>query len=252
MFSTNRGGKKITTIQTRACCHGYSRFPQRQGPNAACLKVEMVSFEAAIEKYGYMEFPANITRNMLRNGTMLLPVKVASNEADQSSEVHSMISSEQILDYIIPNRTIDLEEIENEAIVETENGHSIRFNVYPKSVGNESNYEFLYHYTINCVPVVKPKIFATEGMVLGLESDLKIAEQNLMEILQDRPELSMFTKMIQNYNLTEVLQSQDAITVLAPNNDALGKMNPIERRLLMAGDQCADGKVIFIYVKVSI
>lgn len=251
---TNRGGKKVTIVTTRQCCRGYARFPHRKGPNAQCVKVEMVSFEQAAKKYGYSDFlatlkKANITQDVVEQSTLLLPLKMgkdaplpsADNETsvEMDNWIENSIQPDDILDYLIPNKTIDLEEIENETVVKTENGHSIRFNVFPRASRNVSDYEYRYHYTANCVPVVKPKIFASEGMVLGLEKDLIVAEVTLMDMLKDREDLSMFSQMVENYNLTELLAEQDALTVLAPNDDAFAKLSAIEQRMLMSGDECA-------------
>lgn len=245
----------MTTVTTRGCCKGYARFPQRQGPNAGCVKVNMVSFMEAAKMYGYPDFistlkQANITQDEIDQSTLLLPLRMDNDsimnmdvDNDTSMEMdnwaENSILPEDILEYLIPNKTIDLEEVENETVVKTENGHVIRFNVYPRANNNVSDYEFLYHYTANCVPVVKPKIFAKEGMVLGLAKQLIVAETTLMDMLRDREDLSMFTQMVENFNLTDILEDQDAITVLAPNDMAFSNMSEIEQRMLLSGDECA-------------
>lgn len=243
-------------MSTRKCCIGYARFPHRQGPNAPCVMIEMASFEEAAKKYGYPDFTAtlmmaNITQDHIKQSTLLLPLKSeamkitltfkdnATTDTEMDGSEDSSITIEDIMEYFIPNKTIDLEEIENEAVFETENGHTIRFNVYARSVANSSDYDYRYHYTANCVPVVMPKIFTAAGMVLGLEKQLTVAEVNLMELLRERDDLSMFTQMVENFNLTDLLVDQDGLTIFAPNDEAFANLNKIEQRMLVSGDECA-------------
>lgn len=209
----------------------------------------------AAKMYGYPDFTstlkqANITQDQIDQSTLLLPLRLENdslmnmdvdNETSMEMDnwAENSILPDDILEYLIPNKTIDLEEIENETVVKTENGHIIRFNVYPRANNNVSDYEYRYHYTANCVPVVKPKIFAKEGMVLGLAKQLIVAETTLMDMLRDREDLSMFTQMVENFNLTDILEHQDAITVLAPNDMAFSNMSEIEQRMLLSGDECA-------------
>lgn len=240
-------------VTTRQCCKGYSRFPQRYGPNAQCVMVEMVSFQEAVKKYGYPDFletlrMANVTQDQVEQSTLLLPLKLsmkdkpsANNDTSlEMEEIENSIANEDILEYLIPNKTIDLEVIENETVLKTESGHSIRFNVYPRMRNNNTDeYDYRYHYTANCVPVLMPKIFSTQGMVLGLENNLLVAEMNLGDMLSEREDLSMFSQMIENFNMTEFLQQQDALTILAPNDEAFANLSSIEKRMLLSGDECA-------------
>lgn len=220
----------------------------------------MVSYEEAANKYGYPDFynnlkMTNISRDQVQQSTLLLPLRpmdmsnsskgndsMADIDVDQSSFENS-IFAEDIQEYLIPNKTIDLEEIENESVFLTESGHSIRFNVYPRASKNQSGHEFKYQYTANCVPVLKPKIFATEGMVLGLEKKLIVAESNLLDLLRERDDLSMFTEMIESFNLTDFLSDHGGLTVLAPNNDAFANMSHVVQRMLTSGDECASDYV---------
>lgn len=250
---TNRGGKKLTAIETRECCRGYARFPQRQGPNAACVKVDTVSFKEAAHRYGYPDFSstlrkANISQETIQNATLLLPLNKHKSGSEENNDTQANGTEENstffedIKEYIIPNRTLDLEAIENESVFKTEKNHVIRINVYPRTDANASDYEYLYHYTANCVPVLKPKIFASEGMVLGLEKELKVAEQSLMGVIRDHEDLQMFTKIIESFNLTEMLEKKEGLTVLAPRDKAFANLGPIERKMLTTGDECAAGK----------
>lgn len=64
---------------TRQCCHGYARNPQKLGPNALCEKVELLSFQDTVEKYGTPEFIAilknnNVSEKFGQNSTLLLPL----------------------------------------------------------------------------------------------------------------------------------------------------------------------------------
>lgn len=245
----------MTVVTTRQCCQGYGRFPHRHGPNAGCVKVEMMSFEAAAKKYGYSEFletlkMANVTQDQVEQSTLLLPLrgemKESENFIDKNNtsielETESFpITTEDILEYVISKKSIDLEEIENEEVVETESGHGVRFNVYPRHSRNETDYEYRYHYTANCVRILKPKIFAPEGMILGLEKQLPFAEKSLSDLLNEREDMSKFSQMVENFNLTELLDEQDALTILAPNDEAFSNMDAIEMRMLISGDECVE------------
>ena len=242
-------------VSTRECCQGYSRFPHRHGPNAACVKVETVSFEEAAKKYGYPDFTAtlqtaNLTKNQVEKATLLLPLRMEmmeknmdnstmENDISDEDEMDQTLMADEILEYLIPNKTIDLEEIENESVVKTENGHTIRFNVYPKTGANATDYEYRYHYTAICVPVIKPQIFASQGMILGLEKKLPVAEVTLMEMIKTREDLSKFSQMMEKFNMSDLLAKQDALTILAPSDEAFANLTSIEERMLLSGDACA-------------
>lgn len=209
-----------------------------------------MSFAEAAEKYGYSDFSvilkaANISQEKIEQATLLLPMKMEKSEKKTQNETEAvdeeimdnLIEDNEIVEYIIANRTIDMEEVENEEVVNSEGGHGIRFNVYPKATRNASEYK--YQYTANCVPVIRPKIFSTEGMVIGLEKKLPIAESNLLELINDREDLSMFSQMVENFNLSRVIAEQDGITVLAPQDEAFKNMSDVEQRMLISGDECA-------------
>lgn len=251
-FRTNRGGKKLTITETRECCRGFSRFPRRDGPNANCVKVEVLSMDVAASKYSYPVFAdllkqANISATVLQNSTLLLPLKLKlENSSNNGTDLDTQesIMGEDILEYLIPNRIIELEVMDNEEKIETQNGHKIRFNVFPRSVEtvDKDEYDYAYHYTANCVPILKPKIFSGEGSIIGLKEPLIVPEDNLMDVIRGRDELAMITQLLEKANLTDLLENQDALTVLAPNDEAFTKLDDVDQRALMMGDKCATGK----------
>lgn len=212
--------------------------------------------DGAAAKYSFPAFAdllkqANISSADLQNSTLLLPLRLKSETAEAAAngtdlETQESILGEDVQEYFIPNRVVELEVVENEELIETQSGHKVRFNVYPRSDEQKAEYDYAYHYTANCVPILKPRIFTGEGTIIGLKEPLVVPEENLVDLIGGRDDLTMFNELLEKANLTEFLAT-DAITVLAPNNDAFAQLDDVERQALFMGDRCATGRVDFEY-----
>lgn len=136
---------------------------------------------------------------------------------------------------------IQVQLIRNEQVFNNSNGFAVRFNVFPRPPTHE-DYEFPHQYTANCVPILKPNIFAVNGIVLGIARELSPIKDDLWDIIKERNDLSTFKSIVENTDLVDYLEHTDAITILAPNDKAFEAASPALNRALRKGNKCALSK----------
>lgn len=253
-FRSNHEGRKKTKTVTRQCCHGYARS-RKDGPNATCEKVVLLSFQETAEQFGTPDFLGifknnNFTDKFVTNSTLFVPLLQALGEHlgelnNRTTTTTTSTSSSPrdvsiIFDHYI-NNYIQVEYVENEQVFQTNNNHSVRFNVFPRPPSDDV-FEYPHQYTANCIPIVKPNVFALTGVVLGIEREIVPVKNNVMELIRNRNDLSIFKQVLEKTNLTDFLENQDAITILAPNDKAFESLSPALGRALVQGNMCALGK----------
>lgn len=156
----------------------------------------------------------------------------------------------------------DIEEIENEQVLTTKLNSTIRLNVYPRPP-SDRNFDYPYRYTANCVPLVKPNVMATNGMVHMIKNVMIPPEKTVMEMLKERPDMAVFTavsrticilkklnklteyifKVLERTKLDKMLMDETKhFTILAPTDAAFEKLEPQLRKKMKEGRGCASSK----------
>lgn len=136
----------------------------------------------------------------------------------------------------------DIEEIENEQLLTTLYNTTIRLNVFPRPPSERSS-DFPFKYTANCVPITKPNKMATNGMVHVVKSVLLPPEKTVMEMLKERPDMAVFTTVLERTKLDSLLNDPTRhLTILAPTDAAFEKLDPILRKKMKEGRGCAASK----------
>lgn len=133
-----------------------------------------------------------------------------------------------------------LDEARNEQLLKTQaEGQNIRINVYqtPASLSSEP-----YRYTANCVPIVKHDKLSEQGLVHTLDGVLRPVDRSLMDVIRDRPDMSIMRTVLEKTELSKMLEGEKPMTIFVPNDDAFEKLEPHLRRALKEGKGCAASK----------
>lgn len=143
---------------------------------------------------------------------------------------------------------IDIEDIENEQLLVSEyNNSTIRLNIFPRPPGDRK-YDFPYHYTANCVPIVKPNQLASNGMVHMVKGVLVPPEKTVMEMLKERPDMAVLSTVLERTKLDKILMDSNRhVTIFAPTDRAFEKLDPQLRKKLKEGRGCAASEIFFIF-----
>jgi transforming growth factor-beta-induced protein len=249
--STNRQGQKKTFTITKQCCHGFARSE----PHGYCEKVELHSLSEVAEKLNTKSFVEVAENNGLKdvmqtNVTLFMPTdesfktytQDALNEADGGSAM-----KELLLNHIVKN-LVDVEEIDNEQILTTEDSsHTIRLNVFPKirnrrQEGEEDGYRYLY--TANCVPIMKANQRTINGIVHKTRGVLKPVTQNLMDLIRSRSDMSVLRTVLEKTQMDKKLDEGKDFTIFAPTDAAFEKLDAQFKRKIKEGGSCAESKFI--------
>ena len=171
----------------------------------------------------------------------------------QSSEV---TTKDLILNHIVDG-FIDIEDVDNEQILTNKYNSTIRLNVFPKIRSNrreDDDETFRYLYTANCVPIVKANKFAENGIVHKVERVLTPINNNVMEIIRKRDDMTILRTVLEKTKMDKLLdgtseEDPDTKTVIvkqfsifAPTDSAFEKLDPQLKRKLKEGAACAESK----------
>jgi len=258
----NQRGKKRTFTVTYKCCPGYGR--RRSGlESSPCEKLELESLDKTIENLGAKEFmrSANKTlveeemkdvtvfapvdasftefaERMLENNLVVVPLNPNSRTRRETKGEQAVNTRDLVQAHMIDG-IYDIEEIENEQILTTRYNTTVRLNVFPRPP-SDRNYDYPYSYTANCVPILKPNVMATNGMVHMIKGVLLPPEKTVMEMLKERPDMAVFTTVLERTKLDKMLMDETKhFTILAPTDSAFEKLEPQLRKKLKEGRGCA-------------
>ncbi|KAJ6635572.1 Transforming growth factor-beta-induced protein ig-h3, partial [Pseudolycoriella hygida] len=261
----NENGKTKTVSITRQCCHGYGR--RNDGDvTKTCEKLNLVSVMETSEKLGAKEFVKSAKHNQLedmltkKNVTLFLPTDASFTEFSEQMFESNLVVLPQVArrrrstegDYLsgftskdlalnhIVDDWIDIHDIENEQILQTQYENlTIRMNIYPRPP-NDNSYEYMYRYTANCAPLVKVNEMAENGIVHMIDRVLTPVTKNLMELVRSRSDMAVLRTVLEKTNLADLLEKETKhFTLFAPNDKAFGKLNEHLRKTIKNGNECA-------------
>lgn len=152
-----------------------------------------------------------------------------------------------LLNHLV-NGFIDIEEIDNEQILNTEfENHTIRLNVFPKirnrrQDDNSDDDGYRYLYTANCVPIMKANQHSNNGIVHKTRNVLKPVSQSLMDIIRGRNDMTVLRTVLEKTKMDLKLDDGKDFTIFAPNDAAFEKLDAQFKRKIKEGGSCAESK----------
>lgn len=276
-YSSQLNGRRREVRVTHKCCYGYVR--NQDSVTSECQKQDLKSvIETAKAQRGSDFIQSAITNGfkdlLEKNITVFVPTNMAYIEfAEQFTDNVSIsritidCSDPQLMkSFSIPQNMVDLphetnesvilnhivngwagvEEFENEQVLtsEFENG-KIRINIYPNEP-DSADMVNPYKYTVNCAPIVgKTRNYATNGVVTFIDRILMPVTKDLLELIQERSDLSFFSAILKNTDLEKLLTvgaEDKPYTIFAPTDKAFEKLDPQLRRSLKEANGCALSK----------
>ncbi|KAM8704124.1 hypothetical protein ACLKA7_008694 [Drosophila subpalustris] len=251
----NQNGKKKTLTLTRQCCHGYGR-PRNADFATPCEKIEIKDIEATAADMGAKQFIESaksagelgdmLASNSGKKVTVFVPNDAAFQEyrgqhqqennvedskADASEKTTSIYKLHSVLG------DVQLEDVPNEKLLQTElPGQKIRINSYqlPPALSPEP-----YRYAANCVPIEKHDKLSEQALVHTLNGVLKPLTKTVMDIIRDRPDMSIMRAVLEKTNISAMLEADKPVTIFVPTDAAFDKLEPHLRRTLKEGRGCA-------------
>lgn len=271
-MTTKQDRRKKTVTTTSMCCHGFKR-----GRSGFCEKFELLSMAQIGEQLNAKQFISSAEKNDLQemmesNVTIFMPaddkfIEFSQNVVDndlvvaplernrRQNENSNLTMKNALLNHIVKG-FIDIEDIDNEQILNSEYENlTIRLNVFPKIRNNrrEKDDSYRYLYTANCVPINKPNRFAQNGIVHMIQNVLTPVTQNVMEIIRAREDMTILRTVLEKTKMDKILEGieedEDSKTtiakqfsIFAPTDSAFEKLDPQLKRKLKEGATCAESK----------
>lgn len=173
---------------------------------------------------------------------MVVPQDARRRRSAEEDLVSGFTSKDLTLNHIVDD-WIDIQDIENEQILQTQYENlTIRMNIYPRPP-NDDSYQYKYRYTANCAPIVKVNQFAENGMVHVVDRVLAPVTKNLMELVRGRSDMAVLRTVLEKTNLAELLEKETKhFTLFAPNDKAFDKLTEHLRKTMKNGNECALSK----------
>ncbi|XP_041450932.1 transforming growth factor-beta-induced protein ig-h3 isoform X2 [Drosophila obscura] len=250
----NQNGKKKTLTLTRQCCHGYGRS-RNADFSTPCEKIDIKDVETTASDMGAKQFIESARKSgeladMLGQGsgkmvTLFLPKdqdfveyhaqQPQENTVDQANADKSKASPIYKLHAVLGE--FQLEDVPNEQLLQTEvPDQKIRINSYqlPPALGLEP-----YRYSANCVPIDKHDKLSEQALVHTLRGMLQPLTKNVMDIIRERPDMSIMRTVLEKTNLSAMLEGEKPVTIFVPTDGAFDKLEPHLRRALKEGRGCA-------------
>lgn len=193
----------------------------------------------------FMEFAQNVVDNDLA---------VAPLDRDRRQNEKSGLKMKHVLLYHFVKGFVNIEDIDNEELLNSEYENlTIRMNVFPKirSSPQEADDGYRYLYTANCVPIVKANTFANNGIVHKIQNVLTPVQQNIMEIIRSRDDMTILRTVLEKTKMDKMLDGTsdgDAkdtpkqFSIFAPTDSAFEKLDPQLKRKIKEGSACAESK----------
>lgn len=138
---------------------------------------------------------------------------------------------------------INLHDVRNEQVLKTHaDGQKIRINKYHMPLALNAD---PVHYAANCIPIVKHDKLSEQGMVHTLDGVLQPVNENLMELIRKRDDLSIMRTVLETTKLSKMLEGETPMTIFVPTDSAFEKVDPHLRRALKEGKGCASSRTIY-------
>lgn len=177
---------------------------------------------------------------------MVLPQVNRRRRSTEQDYLSGFTSKDLALNHIVDD-WIDIHDIENEQILQTQYENlTIRMNIFPRPPNDES-YEYMYRYTANCAPLVKVNQMAENGIVHMVDRVLAPVTKNLMELVRGRSDMAVLRTVLEKTNLAEMLEKETKhFTLFAPNDKAFDKLDSHLRKTIKNGNECAMSKYLIM------
>ena len=204
----------------------------------------------------------SFSQNLVDNNLVVAPLK---RDRRQGSS-NNFNTKDVLLNHIVKG-FVNIEEIDNEQIFNTEFDNStIRMNVFPKiRSANRDDDGYRYLYTANCVPIVKANNFAANGIVHKIQNVLTPVNQNVMEIIRARDDMTILRTVLEKTGMDKTLEGSEEedledsktpvtpkqFSIFAPTDSAFEKLDPQLKRKLKEGAACAESKYISLVINVD-
>uniref|UniRef100_A0A0A1WRC2 Transforming growth factor-beta-induced protein ig-h3 n=1 Tax=Zeugodacus cucurbitae TaxID=28588 RepID=A0A0A1WRC2_ZEUCU len=244
----NQNGKKKTITITRQCCHGYGR-PRNADFATPCEKMEIKGIDATAADMGAKEFVATAKNVGIgevlsnKNVTIFMPVDAAfNNYIDQLQSENNAVepkgdaAMKNLYKRHIVDGEVSLYDLKNDQLLKTqEPEQSIRINAFevPLALGGEP-----YRFTANCIPIEKHDKLSEQGLIHTLGGVMKPVTKNVMDLIRERPDMSIMRTVLENTKLSELLEGEKPVTIFVPTDYAFEKVDPHLRRALKEGKGC--------------
>ncbi|XP_070556902.1 transforming growth factor-beta-induced protein ig-h3-like [Ptychodera flava] len=221
-------GTLRTSEVTHECCHGYGR---EEGKPGCPVELDVKPLTKTLKAVGAGDFIDLIKDTKLRktlkgedNYTIFAPLKVPSvdNEVNliETLVINDAVNGPQTIagNHIVAGvlRTSDMKD---EEIITTVTEQKIRLGYYPNS-GSE------LLVTVNCVPVVEPNVFATNGVVHVIDEVIEPPTQSILEIIETDPRFSILRTAVADTGMSSQLSERSQLTFFAPTDEAFKKLPP--------------------------
>ena len=112
---------------------------------------------------------------------------------------------------------LDTADVHDEDVFKSINGHDIRmtvYNTYPQRA-----------VMANCAKVTSRDHYSTNGVVHIVDKVMMPATKTLKEMVETDIQLSSLRAVLEKSDLLDTLAQPGQLTLLAPNNDAFGKLD---------------------------
>lgn len=176
---------------------------------------------------------------------MVVPQAARRRRSAERDYLSGFTSKDLALNHIVDD-WIDIQDIENEQILQTQYENlTIRMNIYPRPP-NDDSYTYMYRYTANCAPIIKVNQMAENGIVHMVDRVMTPVTKNLMELVRSRGDMAVLQTVLEKTNLAELLEKDTRhFTLFAPNDKAFAKLDEHLRKTMKSGNECAISNLCF-------
>lgn len=224
---TTARGKTTRVSVVYHCCHGSRR--SRNG----CEKVETKSVSETAKEIACDQFEKaceneGISSSLSGNKTIFMPLdsafntfkmdepsgnSILTNEVIAESGEKTVSKREILLNHIVPG-VYELSDLENEMLLKTEDGKTLRVNGYPGGV-----------VTVNCAPLNISDKLTNDGVIHSVERVLPPVTKSLAELLNEK-RFTKFRNLLEENNLLEPLKGEKIATVFALTDEQVDQLEP--------------------------
>lgn len=259
----NRNGVKKTVTVRHQCCYGHERSDDG---TTGCTHMVMEDLPSTLKGMGVSEFTALLEENGMteeylksNNVTLFAPSDDAIedfrhdlqqlNSLDNDRNSYNIddglsykrkkreltIIETPALDEILKAHMVegflDTADVHDEDVFKSINGHDIRmtvYNTYPQRA-----------VMANCAKVTSRDHYSTNGVVHIVDKVMMPATKTLKEMVETDIQLSSLRAVLEKSDLLDTLAQPGQLTLLAPNNDAFGKLDQETIAKLEKGNGCS-------------
>uniref|UniRef100_A0A1W7R9F7 Transforming growth factor-beta-induced protein ig-h3 n=1 Tax=Hadrurus spadix TaxID=141984 RepID=A0A1W7R9F7_9SCOR len=185
---------------------------EAQTVTQALQSAEMDNIISFIEAAGMKEELDN-----MKNFTFFLPRPSAIKELLESEFQKETKNARNTIKFHITPTKVKSCEFHNNQILPTKIENATlrvnKYGIFPDIV------------TIQCAPIISDNNDVCEGTIHYIDRVLVPTKYTILQTLQDMEDVSKFFNLLNDSGLTQMLNEEGPFTVLAPTNEAFGKMH---------------------------